>query len=284
MKIFITGSTGFLGKSIMQFLPEHEYFCYKRGTDICKSLQQFKPDVIIHSAGEIYDELKMYESNVFLTHSILEWVAKNEMHKMIYFGSSSEYGIANKAMAEHHVCKPVSLYAATKLIGTQKCIEYAAKYNKDICVIRPFSVFGINEPGRRLIPTLLRSLKSNCKITLIKGYHDFIYIKDFIRCVDLAIKSSKTQGQIFNAGSGVSYSNEVILNKMKHILNIHNCSVEYINKVKTCDSQLWLCDVSKSHDILNFSCAYTVDQGLTECTYLHENYTQPHEFRCNGSI
>lgn len=271
MKIFLTGSTGFLGKSIMQFLKEHEYFCYQRGTDIFAMLNSFKPHVIIHSAGEIYNELEMYKSNVLLTNDILQWVSKNNITKMIYFGSSSEYGITNNAMSEHNECIPVSMYALTKLTGTQNCLKYAKQYEKDICVIRPFSVFGINEPEKRLIPTLLKNLKNKQQITLIKGNHDFIYIKDFVRCVELAIASNCTKGEIFNAGSGQTYSNIDVLDKMKKILSIKDCKVEYLDKVKACDSQMWQCDTTKSKNVLGFTCNFTIDSGLEEYTYMHGN-------------
>jgi len=270
MKIYITGSTGFLGKSIVELLPQHNYYKYKRGESVIDTLNNLKPDIIIHSAGEIYNESQMYVSNIKLTESILDWVKVNDV-KMIYFGSSSEYGIVNKPMNESMECIPVTYYAASKLWGTQKCIQTSIDYNKDICVVRPFSVYGKNEPERRLIPTLRKKLIDKTDISLIKGDHDFIYIKDFVRCIELIIDSTKTKGEIFNVGSGISYSNADILNIMLKIINPSVASVKFLNDIKQCDSQTWICDTTKSYNILNFKCEYTVESGLKEFIYDYEN-------------
>lgn len=270
MKIYITGSTGFLGKSIVELLPEHNYYKYKRGESVVNTLNNFKPDIIIHCAGEIYDETQMYISNIKLTEDIINWVKLNDV-KMIYFGSSSEYGIVSEPMSEDMTCIPITYYAASKLWGTQKCIQTSIDFNKDICVVRPFSVYGKNEPEKRLIPTIRKKLINQNDISLIKGNHDFIYIKDFVRCIDLIIKSTKTKGEIFNVGSGISFSNTEIFNMMFNIINPACASVKFVNETKRCDSPTWVCNTTKAYNILQFKCEYTVENGLKEFIYDYEN-------------
>jgi len=274
MKIFLTGSTGFLGKSIKQQLQDKfVFFCYERGSDIITDLNTFNPDVIIHSAAEIYSEIKMYESNVILTRKILDWVKSNNS-KMIYFGSSSEYGYSTKAMSETDICAPTSLYGLTKLIGTEDCLKTAKDYNRNITVLRPFSVYGKNEPDKRLIPTLRKNLTHNLPITLIEGTHDFIHIDDFVRIVELIIECNdleKTQGQIYNAGRGQSFSNREIYEAMKNIIAPTTVDITFLNKTKPCDSPLWLCDNIKLQETFNFNFKYTVEKGLQEYIIYYEH-------------
>lgn len=268
MRIFLTGSTGFIGKSLLDATKnQYTFYCYRRGEDIISCLDSFKPDIIVHSAAEIYNEQVMYESNVLLTRSILSWVIKNDV-KLIYIGSSSEYGIKDRPMKEDDVCVPVSLYAHTKLIGTEDCIRVAKEYCRDVCIIRPFSLYGPNEPERRLIPTLYRSIKNNEQINLINGVHDFIYIDDFIDVIKLLLIAQRQDGQIYNVGFGKSYTNIDILNKMlSHIGSNYTAEIVYKSTKKACDSDIWVADNSKIYKKFNYIPSTDIDNGLTQYIY-----------------
>lgn len=265
MKVFITGSTGFLGKSLLLYLRDKmqmNCFEYKRGTNVADHLQYFKPDVIIHSAGEIYNRDQMFSSNIELTYKILEYVRQTDI-KMIYFGSSSEYGKVEYPMSETNVCNPQTVYAATKTAGTVLCQAYAREYNRDICTIRPFSVYGDHEPSHRLIPTLFRNISNNIEVNLIDGEHDFIYIDDFINIV-LRVMNSKreiTQADIINAGTGIAYSNKAVAKIVMDILNV-DADIKYIDFRKVQDSEHWSCDTYKLLAKYNFTPAYTLKEGL----------------------
>ena len=263
MKIFLTGSTGFLGKAITRFLVQHSYFEYRRGDDIQQQLQDFCPDVIIHSAGEIYKEDLMISSNILLTHTILEYVKANNHVKMVYFGSSSEYGKKTLAMRESDVCDPQNFYAATKTAGTLMCQAYARSYDCDVCVVRPFSVYGDYEPPHRLIPTLRNKILSGQPIQLIQGTHDFIYIADFVDLVDRVIHAPRniTQADVVNAGYGVCFTNSEVADTFAKVLGM---PVKYtmLETRKLCDSPWWVCDTHHAKSRYNFTTQYDLEKGL----------------------
>lgn len=66
LKIFITGTTGFIGKNLLDHFTDlnSKVFVYKRGSDIFRTMNDFKPDIIINCAGEIYNEDLMFNSNI----------------------------------------------------------------------------------------------------------------------------------------------------------------------------------------------------------------------------
>lgn len=276
MRIFITGSTGFLGKAILHYLPQYDYYCYKRGDDVTKLLQSFAPDVIIHSAGEIYNEETMFNSNVILTLDILNYVKQHDIKKMIYFGSSSEYGKTEYAMQEIDVCNPQTLYAATKTCGTVLCQAYARTYDKDICVVRPFSVYGPFEPSHRLIPTLYRKILKDEQVDLIKGYHDFIYIEDFVEIVKTLLYADKTisKADVINAGSGVEYSNLEVAVMFSIVLS-KKLQYNLLDKVKQCDSHTWIADTNHLNNTYNLKTKFSLEDGLKAYKlYMNERFTK----------
>lgn len=264
MKIFITGTTGFIGKNLVEFYNGHEIYEYTRGDNINLKLYEFKPNVIINCAAEIYKSELMYQSNIFLVQKILDYVKNNPTTKLIQIGSSAEYGPASKATAETDRINPVNMYQATKGAATLLCQGYAKEYNLDISIARPYSVYGKYEKPHRLFPRLWKAFILNESMTLYQGYHDFIYIDDFIRGLDILLHT-KTNGDIINFGSGLQYSNNYVLENFKKITKNKNSPIIFENKfAKSFESLVWRCDPVYAFETYGFQTEYSLDEGIKE--------------------
>jgi nucleoside-diphosphate-sugar epimerase len=138
MKIFITGSTGFVGKNLVDYYTKrgHEVYAFRRDEILTEALVNFQPDAIINSAAEIYDHEKMFVPNVVMTQTCLEYSLKYRK-RMIQIGSSSEYGPTNFATAEDTLLKPVDFYQATKGAATLLCQGWARMHRLPIFIVRP---------------------------------------------------------------------------------------------------------------------------------------------------
>lgn len=271
MRIYITGATGFIGKNIEESLVEkHDVFLYKRNSPILEDLNRIMPNVIVHCAAEIYNTDLMFESNILLTHNILEYCSKNTNIKLIYLGSSSEYGKTDKKMSEDDLISPESLYAATKSCGTLLCQAYSKMYNFNCSIIRPFSIYGKYEPKHRLIPTIFRCAINDEKITLIEGNHDYFYILDFINYFQLLIEDHNIyHGKIFNFGFGEQVSN---LNVLKTIEKIIGKNINYGLKKekKLVDSDFWVCENKLIIDTFKIKPKYNLENGILD--YYNKNH------------
>jgi nucleoside-diphosphate-sugar epimerase len=195
---------------------------------------------------------------------------------MIYFGSTSEYGKVKTEMKETDFCNPETLYAATKTCGTVLAQSYARTYDKDICVVRPFSIYGVFEPEHRLVPTLYRKITNGEEVSLIEGYHDFFYIEDFTNLIELVLNSEKekTKADILNAGSGISYSNLEIAHIFSKVLD-KDLKCVLLDKVKECDSPVWKADVTHILQKYNFKSNFTLEKGLLYYKiYQDEHFTR----------
>ena len=158
------------------------------------------------------------------------------------------------------------MYEATKGASTLLCQGYANEYNKPIATVRPFSVYGINEPEKRLIPTLFKNFKTNTISQISLGVHDFIYIDDFIDGV-LSVLYSELElikGDIVHFGSGTQHSNLEVFNIIKSIFN-SNLGYEKINNIfNKYDSLSWVADITYAKSKYKFNPKYTLETGLKE--------------------
>ena len=136
MKIYITGANGFIGKNLIEFYKDHQILAHQRNTDIQAQCDWFKPDLIFHCAAEIYKPELMFESNIVLTQQCLEYVKAHPKTRMVYIGSSAEYGPMPRASKETDRINPVDMYQATKGAGTLLCQGYAMQYCLDVKIAR----------------------------------------------------------------------------------------------------------------------------------------------------
>ena len=265
MKIFITGSTGFIGQHLVNYYKGHEIFQHKRYMNLSAKLDYFRPDIIINCAAEIYVSEDMWIPNVIWTNNCLEYVKDNPNTKMVQIGSSAEYGPMSRASTETDCINPVDMYQATKGAATLLAQGYARQYKLDISVARPYSVYGAGEKPHRLFPRLWKAFMIDSPMKLFHGFHDFIYINDFIRGIDLLVQhNDKPLGDIVNFGSGIQYSNKEILEVFEKITG-KTAQVEIINQMaKAFESEVWICNTTYARTQYGFEISYDIETGIKE--------------------
>jgi nucleoside-diphosphate-sugar epimerase len=265
MKIFLTGTQGFIGRNLLEFYHGYEIFEHCRYMDIGAKLDYFKPDLIIHCAAEIYKPDEMWKSNMVMIYDILDYVKTNPSTKLIHIGSSSEYGPVPRAASETDRINPIDMYQATKGAGTLLCQGYARQYKLDIAVARAYSVYGKYEKPHRLFPRLWRAFQLDQPMKLFHGYHDFIYIDDFVRGIDTILNAEdKPLGDIVNLGSGIQYSNQEVLDLFEKITNKKGAVEVVPSMAKEFESKVWLCDTTYAKEQYGFETVYTLEQGIKE--------------------
>lgn len=241
MKYLVTGSTGFVGKNLIKRL-KGELYLYSRGEDVECVFDKFQPDYIFHLAGEIYNNDRMFNSNVNLTNDLLKYSLNIPYKAFVYIGSSSEYGRKKAPIKETDFLDPTNMYEATKGAASLLCLGYARTYSKPIMIARPFSLYGQHEPEKRFIPTVIRTAKRRGKLELAPGVHDYLYIDDFIDGL-LHLADLPVPGRIVNFGTGIQTSNKEVVEMVEKILG-KKIDYSEVPKMHDYDSDSWVCDNS----------------------------------------
>lgn len=216
MNIFITGSNGFIGSHLKEYL-KRTYKKYRlfipssRELDLSNELAvddyilSNKIDIIIHLANKGGDRTTVNMKNVTEYNlRIFFNIAKHEKNvkKIISFGSGAEYGkhkpIIDAKEEDYLKFQPLDEYGFYKSI-TSKYIEKSQK----IVQLRIFGAYGKYENYRfKFISNAIVKNLLKLPIVINKNvYFDYIYIDDLVKMIDWTIHN-ETKEKIYNVTTG----------------------------------------------------------------------------------
>ena len=272
-KIIISGSEGFVGKHLIYRFSKNKKIrlikMNRKFGDIKKKYTWRKlvsADVLIHLAGQSFvpktweNPNESIRSNVLGTVRALDYCRMNNT-KMIFI-SSYMYGNTNKFPTnEKSKIKINNPLALSKAMAEEFCKFYAINYKTKIVILRPSNIYGPGQKDFWLIPQIIQKFKSK-KIVInnINVKRDLIYIEDFIEAIIKSI-SLKKNFQIFNIGSGKSYSINEIIKTLKNFFgeNFQVLNKNINRKNEILKTQL---DIGKARKILKWKPRWDLKKGL----------------------
>jgi len=209
----------------------------------------------------VAEPLKYFKNNVDGTISVLEASRQAGVKRFIYAASSSCYGGAEiLPTPEEAQIKPEYPYALTKYIGEQIVLHYFKLYKLPIVSLRLFNVYG---PRSRTSGTygavfgIFLAQKLAKKPYTIVGdgnqTRDFTFVKDVVRAF-LKASESDISGEIFNVGSGNTYS-------VNRIVGFLGGSVIHIPK-RPGEPDCTFADISKIKSQLRWQPKITLEEGI----------------------
>jgi UDP-glucuronate 4-epimerase len=235
MRVLVTGKNGFISRHLIKRLEsEHNVRGVGRVTpeEMVSVLFQFKPEIIYHLGAELKNSHDMFEANVVLTHTIIDWCKSNPVTRLVLFGSSSEYGFTTSARSEKQLPLPTNMYEGTKAATAMLARGAAHQYNIPTLFIRPFTIYGEDEKPTKLTQILFQKMKDGTTLKLTDGVHDYMYIDDFVDILLQVVSSPKLTDKftLLNIGTGVQTTNIQFVNMFQEVTG-HKFTIEIGNCV-----------------------------------------------------
>lgn len=229
MKIFITGSDGFIGQHIVDRLKKDHELSFLRGDlrdyeSVKEQLVDANPEVIVHLAARteveksFYEQVTFSEINYVGTVNLIEVARELPELKNFVFASTMEvYGwqpisdlirdgleTETEVFDETTIPNPNAPYAVAKL-ACEKYLEYAGRsYKFPYTIIRQTNAYGRKDNAFFVTEQIITQMLQNPdEINLGYGlpYRNFIYINDLIDAWETVISNpDQVKNQIFCLG------------------------------------------------------------------------------------
>jgi NAD dependent epimerase/dehydratase len=258
-KILVTGSDGFIGSHLVEYLVDEGYqvraFVYYNSfnswgwldtfpNEKLKKIEIFAGDVrdaygvrtamkdmdiVFHLAALIaipysYHSPDNYvDTNIKGTLNVLQAARDFKTERVIITSTSEVYGTALYVpIDEKHPKQGQSPYSATKIGADALADSFYRSFNLPVTIVRPFNTFGPRQSARAVIPTIITQLlsgESEIKLGATHPTRDLLFVKDTAKGFIEIAQSEKTVGKDINICTNSEITIGDLAQKLTSLIN-----------------------------------------------------------------
>ena len=259
-KLIVTGGAGFIGSALVRRLLSEDAGAvevvdnlltgHARNLDEVRSRIRFHEvdvrnysalaplvkgaDTVFHLAAipsvprSIHEPVPSHQVNVDGTFNVFHACVEGKVRRVVYAASSSAYGDTEVLpKVESMPARPLSPYAAQKLMGEFYASTFHNCFGLDAVSLRFFNVYGERQdpssPYSGVISKFMTSVIERSAPTIFgDGEHsrDFTYVEDVVSLMLKAARVPNVGGKVFNAGNGGRYTLNDLWNILQKIEGI----------------------------------------------------------------
>ena len=282
-KVLVVGGTGFIGFHLCNFFLKKKYKVFSISLNKPKKirkvtnvkyfncnigtpkeiafLKKMNFDYIINCGGYVdhYNKKKTLSSHFSGCKNLFKIFKKKKIKLFIQIGSSAEYGSLESPHVESKIGNASDIYGKAKLLST----KYLYKKKFPFVILRLYQLYGPHQDDNRFIPFVINSCLRGLKFPCSEGTQsrDFLHIDDFLRAINLLIKSKNSIGEIFNLGSGKPIKLKKLITKINQFIKKGQPEYGKI-KMRTNEQKIVYPSIKKINKLIGWTPKINIDKGL----------------------
>jgi UDP-glucose 4-epimerase len=305
-RIVVTGVAGFVGSNLAKHLINHGYSVVGIDNLSAGTFENVDPrvdfhkidirdpgvypllsgaDAVFHLAARssltdcLDHPIEAASVNTLGTLNLLGAARQGKVGKFTYADTGAEYEGITEFPTKEDKIRPIGVYAVSKHGGAEFCESYRQLYGMNITVVRYFNVYGPAQDWRRVVPPvmsafIIRMLRGEQPVIYGTGEkrRDFIYVDDVNDFHLTLLEDPRSNGRIFNVGTGENFS----INEIFHLVeDLLQTGLKPIYKPDLPgEAQVTLADISAAGE-LGWQPKVNIHEGLRRSVlYIRERVLQ----------
>lgn len=296
-RVLVTGGTGFIGSHLVRRLlaDQHEVSVLTRAAAdpdrvarvpgpatlvegdvrdpgaIRRTLDTVAPDWVFHAAGAVMaggqaaSAREIAEVNLFGTVHLLDELCSRDLEACVLIGDAFEYGPRNGQVSERMTCAPTTLDGVAKLGASLYSQQLAHDADLPVVVVRLFSVYGVGDSPRRLVPQVVERALDGRPILLTRPHiiRDYVFIDDVMELlIAVAPAAGRLRGAIVNGGSGRAVTLRDIVDTVLRTTGSASVAQWGALEASAHDEMHPIADPSFAQDALGWFARTSLDEGV----------------------
>jgi dTDP-L-rhamnose 4-epimerase len=164
-----------------------------------------------------------------------------------------------------------SVYALSKFDQERMCLLIGRAYGIPTTALRFFNVFGtrqaLSNPYTGVLAIFASRLLNNKRPSVFEDglqRRDFVSVYDVAQACCLVLERAESSGEVFNVGSGRSYTIREIAERIARVVGKEYLEPEITGKYRVGDIRHCFADISRARTVLGYEPQVELEEGLEE--------------------
>ena len=244
-----------------------------------------RADTIVHFAAEthvarsIFDNRVFYETDVLGTQTLATAVVRHyrSVERFVHISTSEVYGTSvSEPMDEEHPLNPCSPYASAKCGADRLVYSFIQTYGIPAVILRPFNQYGPYQHLEKVVPRFITAALEDRPLTVHgmgQAKRDWLHVEDTCERIERVIEApiETVRGEVFNLGSGESYSVVEVAHKILKLLNKSEDLIQNIGD-RLGQVQNHISSTEKASTVLGIKPGRSFEDGLAQTVDWYEDH------------